>query len=213
MSDEGEVQLIAQLDRIAGKLNRLREADRGFSVFGSDSHGYLLGPKLTERDILAVEQRLGISLPKEYQLFLTHLGEGGAGPDYGLFTLFGEDPEDITNPDCTHKPFRWSEAFNPCDWEDPCSQEGVWCDDDTEVGERPLIILNIPGALYICHFGCAIRFFLVVNGQSVGEVWRDSQADQAGIMPECGEDGRHLGFLNWYENWLNEAIRLVDKPA
>ena len=129
MSDESEVQLIAQLDRIAEKLNHLREADRAFSVFGSNSHGYLLGPKLTERDLLAVEQRLGIRLPKEYRLFLAHLGEGGAGPYYGLFTLYGEDLEDITNPEYIRKPFRWSEAFNPYNWEDPCRQEDVWCDD------------------------------------------------------------------------------------
>lgn len=51
-----------------------------------------------------------------------------------------------------------------------------------------------------------IRFFLIVKGQCLGEVWRDSQADDAGIMPECGEDGRRLGFLDWYEKWLDEGI-------
>ncbi len=91
MSDETELQLIAQLDRIAHKLDHLRAADGAFSVFGSDSHGYFLGPKLKERDLVAVEQRLGVRLPKEYRLFLAHLGEGGAGPFYGLFTLNGED--------------------------------------------------------------------------------------------------------------------------
>ena len=81
------------------------------------------------------------------------------------------------------------------------------------VSGHPQIVLNVPGALYLCHFGCAIRFFLVVNGQSIGEVWRDSQADEAGILPERRQDGRHLGFLNWYENWLNEAINSQHKTA
>jgi hypothetical protein len=205
MSDEREVQLLTQLDRIAEKLHRLREADRAFSVFGSYAHGYLLGPRLPERDLLAIEQRLGIHLPTEYRLFLAHLGEGGAGPYYGLFRLDGDDSDDITNPECICKPFRWSEAFNPYDWEDPCGQEDVWCDHE-QVSGNPQIILSVPGALYICNFGCAIRFFVVVNGPCVGEVWRDSQTDEAGIIPERGEDGRHLGFLNWYENWLNQAI-------
>jgi SMI1 / KNR4 family (SUKH-1) len=205
MSDEAEDQLIARLDRIADKLDRLREADRAFSVFGSDSHGYLLGSKLTERDLLAVEQRLGVRLPKEYRLFLARLGEGGAGPFYGLFTPYGEDLEDITNPEYVRKPFRWSEAFNPYHWNDACSQEDVWCDDPEENG-NPQIILHVPGALYICHFGCAIRFFLIVNGQCFGEVWRDSQADEGGILPECGDDGCHLAFLDWYERWLDDAI-------
>ena len=208
MSDDSDLDLLAQCDRIAGKLQQLRETDRALSIFGADSHGYLLGPKLKEREILIIEHRLGAPLPKEYRLFLSHVGEGGAGPFYGLFMLSVEDSEDITAPVCIRKPFRWSEAFNPYEWEDPCSQQDVWCD-DAQVSGKPQIILNVPGALYICNFGCAIRFFLVVNGPCVGEVWRDSQADETGVQPERGENGRRVGFLNWYENWLNDAIRLT----
>jgi hypothetical protein len=53
---------------------------------------------------------------------------------------------------------------------------------------------------------CAIRFFLIVKGKCVGEVWRDSQTDDRGIMTECSADGRQLGFLDWYEKWLDEVI-------
>ena len=104
------------------------------------------------------------------------------------------------------KPFLWTEALNPYDWENPCGMEDVWCDEDVDEGERRQVILRVPGALYICHYGCAIRFFLIVKGKCVGEVWRDSQTDDRGIMPECSADGRHLGFLDWYEKWLDEGI-------
>jgi hypothetical protein len=137
---------------------------------------------------------------------VTRIGHSGAGPYYGLFSLDGQDSEDITDLDQIRKPFHWTQAFNPYDWQDPCNQEDVWCDEDVEEGERPQVILRIPGALYICHYGCAIRFFLIAKGQCLGEVWRDSQADDAGIMPECGEDGGHMGFLDWYERWLDEEI-------
>lgn len=50
---------------------------------------------------------------------------------------------------------------------------------------------------------------LVVQGQSVGEVWFDKQADDDGVFPECGDDGKHLSFLDWYERWLNKAPKQI----
>ncbi len=147
-----------------------------------------------------------MQLPEEYRLFVTTVGEEGAGPYYGLFPLDGSDPEDITDLERIQAPFRWTSAFNPYDWEDPCKLEDVWCDEDVEEGGQPQVILRVPGVLYLCNFGCAIRFFLIVKGECLGEVWRDSQADDAGLMPECDESGRHMGFLDWYENWLDSSI-------
>lgn len=195
-----------QLGRVVAKLDRLRKADRAFRVFGAHSHKYRLGRPLGERDILTVERRMGIVVPTDYRLFLTNIGHGGAGRYYGLFRLDGQSAEDITDLAQVGKPFRWSGAANPYDWEDPCSREDVWCDDKVEANDDRQIILNVPGALYVCHYGCAIRFFIIVNGQCIGEVWRDSQTDGTGIRPECAADGRHFGFLDWYENWLDENL-------
>jgi hypothetical protein len=204
--NEQDSRLISRADRIAGKLSRLSGADQSFSVFGSISHQYRLAPTLPIRAVQEYEEQRGVQLPAEYRLFVTRIGRGGAGPYYGLFSLNGRDPEDITDFDRIRRPFLWTQAFNPYNWEDACSRKGVWCDDDCEEGERPQVILSVPGALYICHYGCAIRFFLIVNGTCFGEVWRDSQADDRGIMPECDSNGRHLCFFDWYENWLDSGI-------
>jgi hypothetical protein len=206
MINEENAGLTARIETIAEKLSQLRNVDRTLSVFGSDFHKYVLGPTLSEEALFDCEQHLGVQLPNEYRNFVSRVGHGGAGPYYGLFSLLDRDSEDITDADSIRKPFRWTEAFNPYDWEDPCDQEDVWCDDDVEEGERPQVILKVPGALYICHYGCAIRFFLIVKGRCLGEVWRDSQADDAGIKPECGGNGKRLGFLGWYEKWLDEAL-------
>jgi hypothetical protein len=197
---------VARLDGIAGKLNQLRHADRTLSIFGSRSHRYLLGPTLSVSALAEYEERLGGQLPIEYRLFLIRIGHGGAGPYYGLFSLDGHDPEDITELEQIQKPFLRTEALNPYESENPCGMEDVRCDEDVEEGERRQVILRVPGALYVCHYGCGIRFFLIVKGKCVGEVWRDSQTDDRGIMPECNADGRHLGFLDWYEKWLDEGI-------
>lgn len=34
----------------------------------------------------------------------------------------------------------------------------------------------------------------------------DRQAEDNGIIPECGENGNRLHFLQWYEKWLDEGI-------
>jgi hypothetical protein len=188
----------AHIHRIQGKLNRLRELDPGLTAFGASSHEYRFYPPLPESEVVHVENRLGVKLPSDYRRFLTRVGGGGAGPYYGIFPPDVEDPEDITSVDQTRKPFRWNEGFNPMEWENPCAQEDVLCDEEDE--GPPFPVLLVPGALYICNYGCAIRFFLVVNGNSYGEVWIDRQADEQGLEPVCGS------FLEWYENWLNREL-------
>jgi hypothetical protein len=203
-----EANIRSRLGRIAENLRRLRDKDSSFAVFGAQAHQYRLGPALTESEVERIEERLGIELPIEYRLFVTQLGNGGAGPHYGLFAFDGCDPEDITSLEQVRKHFRWTHAFDPGSWESPSGDDVWWDEDSVGDGERPTI-LNLPGVLYICHYGCALRFFLIVQGESVGEVWMDKQPDHDGVVPECDEDGRHLSFLDWYEKWLDKAPKQI----
>jgi hypothetical protein len=204
-----------QIDRIIEKLGRLRDSDTQFSIFGSMVHKYDLGPPLSEGSLKGYERDLGSELPFEYRQFLTHVGHGGAGPYYGLYRLDQEDVDATTDIRQTRKPFRWQESFNPYDWEDPCSQEDVWCtalEDEDATGQTELqVMLSVPGVLYFCDCGCGIRCFLIVRGDCVGEVWCDSQVDECGITPEYGTDGKHQGFLDWYEKWLDDGIAAFPK--
>lgn len=175
-----ESDIITALGRIRDKLKSLRELDRACALFGASSHRYGLGPALTDVEVAQFERRLGVNLPTEYRHFVMEIGHGGAGPFYGLFPLDGSDPEDITVLEQLGKAFRWTERFNPAEWDNPCSQEDVWCDEDVDEGENPQVILNVPGALYICTYGCALRFFLVVRGLSLGEVVDGSTGGRPG---------------------------------
>jgi hypothetical protein len=193
--------IATQLERIREKFARVRELDAACKLFGAASHEYRLGPPLSESDLKSIEREFGIDLPAEYRRFLAEVGCGGAGPYYGLFAPGSPDPEDLTRVTDLSKPFRWTEAFNPADLENPCAEEGVECEEDGE-----LIGMWVPGALYICHYGCALRFFLVVNGPCRDEVWHDWQADNAGIYPAMDKSGNRLGFLAWYEEWLDQSL-------
>src|SRR5262245_59586756 len=74
-------------------LHRLRAADTGLRVFGSEQHRYRLGPVLSEAELVAFERDNAIRLPEDYRRFLSAVGNGGAGPFYGLEPLstFGHD--------------------------------------------------------------------------------------------------------------------------
>jgi hypothetical protein len=63
------------------------------------------------------------------------------------------------------------------------------------------------GAIPICHIGCALRQWLVVNGDQKGFVWNDYRADCGGVLPVVDESGRQVTFSGWYMSWLEEAHR------
>lgn len=72
-------------------LSDLARKDRRRSVFGSAAHDYKLNPPIPVSTIEAFEARNGIGLPDDYRYFITEIGNGGAGPAYGLFPFEQQD--------------------------------------------------------------------------------------------------------------------------
>ena len=64
-----------------------KELDYEFSVHGSQVHKYEFAPVVLSSVINDFEYRHNIRLPKAYREFFTQVGNGGAGPDNGLFPL------------------------------------------------------------------------------------------------------------------------------
>ncbi len=84
---------------VAGRLEVLRRADPGLTRFGAEAHQYLLNQPLTPSEVTAFEARYGLSLPGEYRSFLLEVGDGGAGPFYGIFRLDHSDLPDWCDDD------------------------------------------------------------------------------------------------------------------
>jgi hypothetical protein len=61
---------------------------------------------------------------------------------------------------------------------------------------------DVGGALAICHSGCAIYSYLVLDGEQRGTVWTAREE----WVPCFSSDGRQWGFLDWYENWLDRWL-------
>ena len=73
-------------DDVQQALARLRNAPSA-EDYEAKAHGYLLHPRLSEAEAISVEARLGVRLPAEYREFVTLVGDGGAGPGFGLHSL------------------------------------------------------------------------------------------------------------------------------
>ena len=70
--------------RILKLLEQAKAKDPDLMRFGAYSHKYKLSAPASEETIQKFEEQEGIRLPEEYRDFLLFVGNGGAGPYYGL---------------------------------------------------------------------------------------------------------------------------------
>ena len=75
--------MLLNADRIRASLSRLHAARP--DVFGADEHRFVLNPPIPEAQAATFEAEHNVQLPAEYRHFLTAIGNGGAGPFYGVF--------------------------------------------------------------------------------------------------------------------------------
>lgn len=195
-------------------VERLRVSPQSGRVFGAVLHHFNLNPVLTDDEVAKFEDRYHFRLPNEYRRFLTEVGNGGAGPFYGLFPLgmvdegIGHIPWEradwlVGDPAATFPHVdQWNSEFDP-------SVEGA-SDEEWAIAEAanwsPTLV---GGAIPICHRGCSLRYWIVVTGPLAGDIWYDARVDWGGLSPVL-VDGRRVSFLSWYRRWLEEAARVAD---
>jgi hypothetical protein len=163
-------------------LKELDLKDKSRSVFGAKLHDYKLQPPLDIKVISDFESEKNITFPLDYKYFITEIGNGGAGPKYGLFPFHMHHSghnlvnwsENVDVGDLT-KPFLFQEDWNLPEsfWEqepDPSPNISVEEEDEmNEIWEQKLIenywttdLTN--GTIPICDLGCASQHLLVVTG-------------------------------------------------
>ena len=217
-------------EEIKQKLEELKALDTELGIFGASSHKYDLNPVINEQEIGEFEQRFSCKLPASYKLFLTTLGNGGAGPSYGLFPLGFMDEgfdiarwsDDCVNPD---KPFKFTDYFNDTsmlsrgapeesefsDIDEYESAYDQWMDENYEELQMEYWLKHaLDGAIPICHHGCANRSWLVVSeGKEYGNIWNDDTPDEGGVYPEKIGDQQRISFDQWYLDWLVKSIKEI----
>lgn len=206
------------IQEIKEKIDVLKKLDSNFTIFGASSHKYELLPTLSLKEIENFEAQYEIQLPIDYKAFVSQIGNGGAGPFYGILPLKRKleafEPENSFGD--LKKDFKYSKAWN---WKDKIFQkfDELFEDEDEEVEDffQRIYSNNYyhekhnEGSLYICDYGCALRFYLVVSGKEKGNIWFDQRADRGGISPVLNGKKEHVTFSDWYLNWLDESIKLM----
>ena len=72
------------IPKIKAVLKEASQWDMDYPIFGSHSHAHLFRPPLPMEELGAWEELMELRLPEDYRTYLTCLGNGGAGPAYGI---------------------------------------------------------------------------------------------------------------------------------
>ena len=166
----------------------LKKRDSGLRVFGAKcktwGHNYKFNACLKSTEVANFERRHDLSLPDDYRDFLLFVGDGGAGPYYGVKQL------DAAAQHCDlDKPFPWSD-------ETTLDSDDEWDLWDTH-----------PGILVITERGCGHTDFLVVRGEQHGQIWSDCTADDGLLMPTS------FTFSQWYRNWAERCLKTIERES
>lgn len=204
---------------VRNALEALDRRDPKRRLHGAWEHVYQLNPPLPLGVLEAFEAEHGITLPEDYKYFLTTIGNGGAGPAYGLLS-FGEYDEGVWSDGRlvgdVGQPFPYAAAWNLPEsfWsQEPDLPSGTPVEEEDRLLEAWHAIVEreywnpqrMNGAIPICHRGCALRQWLVVHGLQRGYVWNDDRADCAGVSPLTDAEGQPMTFRDWYIDWLEKA--------
>ncbi|MCF3111173.1 SMI1/KNR4 family protein [Niabella sp. CC-SYL272] len=215
-----------QINRIREKLSQLRNTDTKRELPGAGIHQYRLNPPLEPEQVQLFEATHRVQLPDEYIAFLTILGDGGAGPFYGLRRLETSnicffDP----SGEAAHQYFDLSRPFpHTASWnmEAELEQLDARLEAAYEAGNQQLEKLlfekkwelisgteHDQGRLCLADDGC-IQVSLIINGPEKGNMWADERINDGDMHPlnQLGSTER-LTFLNWYELWLDQALAKI----
>ena len=219
-----------QLQRIQQKLAQAKAADKDLEVFGASSHKYHLNPPVSEAEVLAFEEKYGVSLPEDYRDFVQTIGDANAqkletmaGPYYGL-SAFGTQVDDLLyegseiylkapcalSPDMTQE--EWEKLSAPLELEDfedeDDEKDGYVIEvEDNYIEECGKVF---GGLLPLGSQGCAYYHALMLNGKYAGRV---VNVNWDLLKPVFAFE---TNFLDWYERYLDEVISgqlLDDRPT
>jgi hypothetical protein len=189
------------------------------STPSASGNSFELNPVIHKAEVQAFEQSHSIRLPSEYRDFLTQIGNGGAGPYYGVFALGTVDDGFAVrhwkvNDNLVGDPskqFRFEEAWNDTTGmppDDLADEEEYWRRmEDFERTYWGSELMN--GAIPICHQGCALRIWLVVTGPQSGALWDDRRSEYEGVRPLELADGTKATFGAWFDEWLNKCLAAI----
>lgn len=185
-------------------VSRAGQVDRQYKVFGAERHKYRLNPTVSPEEVAHFEANYHVKLPKEYAFFLTQVGNGGAGPYYGLYPLeklpmYTEYLDRYTDQDAEGLPAFIDRRMTDQDWREAMGRaDGAPDDEAYDAVMREVC----SGLLVIGTQGCTYDNALMWKGSEQGRIvcfdWN--------LEPEYGPFFTGLSFLDWYTAFFQEIL-------
>ncbi len=214
-----EVSWLGVRERVAA----IASAEASQKVFGTSGHRFVLHPVLAAAELVDLEQVIGARLPEEYRAFLLEVGNGGAGPGYGIerverttdgWQWTGHGVTTAAKLGVPFQPFDQQvyaehDAKRPVESDFPdhgsfMEASRAWVQRFDDLHDEETF-----GAIALSHQGCGYYWLLVVSGPEPGTVWDDSRAADMPLSPLTDPAGQRLTFERWYLDWLTRAEAAV----
>lgn len=163
--------------------------------FGAISHKYQFNPPIGVDKVCEFETECGLTLPEAYVLYLTQIGNGGAGPDYGLFPL--EKIKAIYDPN--EEIFLDKKDIDE-EWAEMCRAYDESLDnDDGEYLRIERYAFN--GSVIIGTPGCTMYTILMCKGENYGKIG----IIDSDMVEECAPRIFDQTFEEWILGYFRNA--------
>jgi len=194
-------------ENIIDILNQALQIDPACEMFGASCHRYRLNPPIQASFVRRVEERYHFTLPEDYFRFITEVGDGGAGPDYGIYPFADFLKKGVD----AHAERYWEEYRNSLAV--PFVPRNMMADEVEEYAiasretfdrnpdryyiyekPEPYDLCDTDGFYILGTRGCQWDFGMVISGDRRGQVF---DMDNEGAYCLVSES-----FEEFYRNWL-----------
>lgn len=195
-------------DRIRTLVRLADQADPLRQIFGAKTHRYRFHPPADIQDVVLFAWKYGIHLPEPFVRYLTEVGNGGAGVDYGIYSL-----ESIESEFADYLPATPGKTLFDYDdvaerWASLCRQRDAAYASDLSDEELDAAIDAIMreitrGMLVIGTAGCTYDYVLMCEGRECGNIceidWN--------LIAEYPPIVYHLSFEAWICSYFEKIVR------
>ena len=190
-------------EKAAAILARARRADRNHELSGALKHQYRLNPPLDAAVVRLAEETYHFTFPEDYFQFVTRVGDGGAGPGYGIMS-FRDSLMSGARGDFREAYRRSLETpFMPRPMTPEEAESSSFAMDAYERAPHKLFIFEkedgavcgTDGFFILGTHGCQWDFGLIVSGGRKGQVF--STDNEGGYLFEA------RSFHEFYQEWLD----------
>ena len=160
----------------------------------------LFNPPAAIEEVRAFEQEMHVTLPEDFVRYLTELGNGGIGPDYGIWSLDEMRKHNPYAPKSGDLPPMIGGGLSAEKWKMFAEKaENADDDDEIEALEQQLIA----GGIFIGTPGCTMDTLLMCRGAAAGETLV-VDFDYLSYYNKPIEKG--FPFADWMIEGLNDRI-------